>query len=72
MTKTVTAILPGDIVQVINVEDNDDQANFRGDNGAVLSLPIVSYDVDGKQHHISIYSDDIPDERIKEAIRTGR
>jgi len=72
MTKKVTAILPGDIVQVINVEENHDKAIFHGDNGSVLTLPIVPYDLDGQQHHISIWSDKIPDERIKEAIRSGR
>ena len=72
MTKKVTAILPGDIVQVINVEDKEDKAIFQGENGSVLSLPVVPYDFDGQQHHVSLWSDDIPDERIKEAIRSGK
>lgn len=72
MTKKVTAILPGDIVQVITVEDNDDKAIFRGENGSVLTLPVVPYDVNGQKHHVSLWSDEISDERIEEAIRLGR
>ncbi|WP_419963990.1 hypothetical protein [Pantoea vagans] len=72
MTKKVTAILPGDIVQVITVEDNDDKAIFRGENGSVLTLPVVPYVVNGQKHHVSLWSDEISDERIEEAIRLGR
>lgn len=72
MTKKVTAILPGDIVQVINVEDNDDKAIFYGENGSILTLPVVPYDVNGQQHHVSLWSEEISDERIKEAIRSGK
>ncbi|WP_323170114.1 hypothetical protein [Pantoea agglomerans] len=71
MSKQVTAILPGDVVQKITVSEEDDMAFFIGENGSNLGLPVKKYILDDQEYFIATY-DDLPDERIERAIKTGK
>mgnify|MGYP000902692333 CR=1 FL=1 len=68
MKKTVIAVLPGDEIQLIYVPADFNSAEFIGDKGAHLSLPIEIFAYGGNEYHICRYSQDVSDDLIIEAI----
>lgn len=72
MSKQVIAILPGDVVKTISVPDENNYADFIGDNGSKLGLPIEIFILDECEYNIARYDENVSDQRIEQAIRTGQ
>ncbi len=72
MRKKVIALLPGDVVQKLDIPVEANDTYFIGDNGSELVLPVETYVLDGKEHLFARYSDTVPLERIEQAIKTGK
>lgn len=69
MPKNVIAILPGDQLDHIVVQDDLEIATFRGDKGGVLTLPIEEYELDGVTYNVARCDGMVSDERVEKAIR---
>lgn len=69
MPKNIIAILPGDQLDHVAVKDDVKSVTFRGDKGAVLSLPIEEYELDGVSYYIARCDGMVSDEKVEKAIR---
>ncbi|PJI15704.1 hypothetical protein CVE39_15870 [Enterobacter cloacae complex sp.] len=63
------AILPGDQLDHVVVQDDLEIATFRGDKGGVLTLPIEEYELDGVTYNVARCDGMVSDERVEKAIR---
>lgn len=69
MPKNVIAILPGDQLDHVAVQDDLEIATFRGDKGGLLTLPIEEYELDGVKYNVARCDGMVSDERVEKAIR---
>lgn len=69
MPKNVIAILPGDQLDHVAVQDDLEIATFRGDKGGVLTLPIEQYELDGVTYNVARCDGMVSDEKVEKAIR---
>ncbi|EPG6438559.1 hypothetical protein OS393_004629 [Klebsiella aerogenes] len=68
MLKKVVAILPGYDVQVLNIEDDLSMADFIGDKGAILRLPIEKIIINDHEYLFCRFSNEVSEEFVKEAV----
>lgn len=70
MPKNVIAILPGNKLDHIAVDDALDSVCFSGEKGSTLTLPIETYLFNNKEYFIARYSDLVEPDEIEKAIKT--
>lgn len=68
MLKKVVAILPGYDIQVLNIYDDSSIAEFIGDKGAILSLPIEKTMINEREYLFCRFSKDVSEEFVKETV----
>ncbi|WP_171998449.1 hypothetical protein [Cronobacter sp. JZ38] len=72
MNRKVIGILPHGQVKVAYVADGDKHVTFSGFNGVDtthLTIPISTYELDGKEYLICLSDRDLPKEDIEKILR---
>ncbi len=69
MPRNVVAILPGDKLDHVTVKEDLKSLSFTGDKGAILSLPVEEYELDGEKYYFVRYSANVTEHEVEKAIR---